>query len=460
MLTGRDIAHGLGSLLLNVPIPAALERGFPRIVVDSREAGAGDLFVALPGERANGHQFIGDAMERGAAGVLAAQWPGAETPPPASNVAFFRVAEPLRALQTLGVAQRARFPIRTIAVTGSVGKTTTKRAIAGVLASGYRVLESAGNRNTEIGLPLTLLELHPAHQRLVLEMGMYAQGDIRLLCELAQPDVGVVTNIGPTHLERLGTMERIVDAKAELVESLPPEGGAVLNADDPRVSSMRPRTQARVVTYGVDSPADCRAQNIERYGLNGIGFTLCWEGRTVPVRTPLQGRHSAYTALAAATVALLDGMSLHEVAEALGSLEDAGRITVRSTPGGATLLDDSYNASPASMKAALDLLADMPGTRVAVLADMLELGECEGPGHQEVGRRAAETANVLFAIGPRSRLIAEAARDAGLVLVRHFDTKEEAYEPLKELSAADTFILLKGSRGMALDQLTTMLCVT
>lgn len=457
MFTGSDISAGLGPALLRPLSSQELSRSFAHVVVDSRQVSPGDLFIALRGERHDGHAFIADALERGAAGVLARSLPEDLPPQVRAQAALFPVDDPLAALHTLAASWRDRSSARVIGVTGSVGKTSTKEAIAGLLAQRYCVLKSTGNLNTEIGLPLVLLELTPAHQRMVLEMGMYDQGDITLLCRLARPSVGVVTNIGPSHLERLGSMERITDAKAELVESLPQDGVAILNADDDRVTGLAQRTCARVTSYGLSEQAHCRAKQVESYGLEGIGFRLVWEGQTRQVRTPLLGRHSVYTALAAAAVALTEGLSMDEVAHGLEGLQEANRMRVCRTSRGATVLDDTYNASPASVEAALRLLAELPGRRIAVLGDMLELGSYEEPGHRAVGRCATASVDILYTIGPRARLVAEAAREQGLAAVTHWESREEAARSLSSLLRDGDYVLVKGSRGMALEELVAAL---
>lgn len=454
MLTAREVAAGLGPLLKQPLSPEAERRTFPRVVVDSRTVGPGDLFVALRGEHSDGHQYVPDALQRGAAGIIVRN---GETLPEAlegrGGVAVFLVEDPLAALQRLAAARRAALPARAIGVTGSVGKTTTKEAVAGLLGRFFPILKSRGNLNTEIGLPLVLLELEPEHRYLVAEMGMNAVGEIAELCRLARPQIGIVTNVGPVHLERLGSIERITEAKTELVQSLPPEGLAVLNADDRRVSGMAQRTRAHTVSYGLADGADCRATEIEVQGLDGISFNLHWRGAHVKVRAPLPGRHSVYACLAAAATALTEGLSLDQVAEGLGSIEAESRIKIVKTAAGATVLDDSYNASPASVKAALDLLGEMPGRRIAVLADMLELGAEEEPGHKEVGSYAYGHADELITIGDRMAFAADAAREAGLQQVHHYADKASALAHLQARAGHDAYLLVKGSRGMALEDL-------
>ena len=450
MIATREIAASLGSMLRERRGPDAR---FQRVVVDSRKVGRGDLFVALPGERTDGHRFAIDAIERGARGVLVSELP--EGLP--SEAAAFVVGDPLAALQRLAAGRRERRRARVIGVTGSVGKTTTKEITAAVLSTRYEVLKNEANYNNEIGLPLTVLELTARHERAVLEMGMYAQGEIRTLCEIAKPQVGVVTNVGPAHLERLGSLEAIAAAKAELLESLPPHGFAVLNADDPLVLAMAGRTRARPLSYGTSPDADVRATEIVSRGLEGVAFRLHWRDESGPVRTSLPGPHIISSALAAAAGALADGMSLAEVAAALASAQVPLRIQAHRGPGGCTILDDSYNASPASMAAALDLLAEIPGRRVAVLGDMKELGAAERESHVAVGRRAAETADVIHTVGEVAGIIAEAAREAGHDSTHHWSTKEEAGEALAADLRPDDVVLLKASRAMALETLLAVL---
>jgi len=452
MLTVADLTAALPDCRVAPPTGVARPEAFGRVVVDSREAGPGDLFVALPGSRTDGRHFITHALARGAGGVLTAA-------APSSPVAawWFRVSDPMDALQRCAAWNRDRCHPQVAAVTGSVGKTSTKDAIAALLSRRFRVLASAGNRNTEIGLPLTLLDLAPGHQHLVLEMGMYQRGDIALLCRLARPQVGVVTNVGPTHLARLGSMEAIAHAKAELVEALPPEGVAVLNVDDTVVAGFAARTAARAVTFGLDPAADCRAANVLSRGLEGLDFTLTWQGRSAAVTLNLAGRHHVHTALAAAAAALASGMSFDDVVAGLPGLDGGDRLRVRTTPGGVVVLDDSYNASPVSMKAALDLLGETPGRHVAVLGDMMELGEHEDAGHREVGRHLAGRAHCLVAVGTRAGIIAEAARAAGVPWVQHVPEKEAALAALWALLRPGDHVLVKGSRSMALDRLAAAL---
>jgi UDP-N-acetylmuramoyl-tripeptide--D-alanyl-D-alanine ligase len=288
-------------------------------------------------------------------------------------------------------------------------------------------------------------------------MGMYGLGEIRLLCQIARPRVGIVTNVGPSHLERLGSLEAIANAKAELVESLPPEGTAIINADDARVAAMAERTHARVLTYGTSPGCDVRGVDVEGRGLEGIAFTIECGGRRIRVQTHLPGRQLLHNALAAAAAGLVEGLALNEVVSALATAQVSLRLSVHRARCGATILDDTYNASPSSMMAALDLLAELPGRRIAVLGDMRELGALEKQGHRSVGRRAAEVAELIYAVGDLGRLTGEAARQAGHDNVSFWRSKEEAATDLRQRLEPGDVVLLKASRAMALETVLPLL---
>ena len=445
MIRASELTESLGPILLRTigEQPA----GYRRVVVDSREVRPGDLFVALPGEQKDGHEFVADALAHGAAGLLV-RWPPKSLP---DGAAVYVVEHTLPALQAIAAGHRAALPVEVTAVTGSVGKTTTKEIAAFVLSRRYRVLKNDANYNNEIGLPLTLLKLTPRHERAVLEMGMYAPGEIGLLCGLARPRVGVVTNVGPVHLERLGSIESIAAAKSELIDALPADGFALLNGDDSRVRAMARKTKARAVLFGTSSDCDVRGGDLESKGLEGISFMLEYGGESLRVRTRLPGRHLLPNALAAAAVALVEGMTLDEVAQALAVARIPLRLHVYRGRNDSTILDDTYNASPASMLAALELLADLPGRRIAVLGDMRELGSEEREGHRIVGREAARVAQVIYAVGELGYLIGEEAKRAGHPAVSLWPSKEEAARQLvSELQVGDV-VLLKASRAMALE---------
>ena len=447
-----DVWEALGGLL--VASPAGAPTTFERGVIDSREARSGDLFFALRGERADGHDYVSQALQAGASGAVV------ERPGGAVDASVFHVTDSLGALQRLAAFWRAKHDVRVIGVTGSVGKTTAKELISHVLASRFRVLKSEANLNTEIGIPLTLLRLREEHERAVLEMAMYSRGEIALLADISKPAVGVVTNIGPVHLERLGYMGAIVAAKAELVEALPPDGLAVLNGDDARTTALARRTSARCMFFGTSEQCDIRATDLRSHGLAGIEFHLTSPAGEATIRCPLPGRHHVYPALAAAAVALNEGLSLAAITAALADARPDLRLTPRPGPSGSIIIDDSYNASPASMLAALDLLSECPGRRIAVLGDMRELGAASDEGHRAVGRHAAGRCDILVVVGEDARLIEDWARRAGLKDVRFIASSDEAADLLRRELGAGDHVLIKASRAVGLESVVDALVAT
>jgi UDP-N-acetylmuramoyl-tripeptide--D-alanyl-D-alanine ligase len=448
-ITTPDVWEATNDVLVASHAPAGA--AFMRGVIDSRVVRQGDLFFAVQGERADGHTFVSQALEAGASGAVIER--PVEAP---ENAGLFHVRDSLQALQRLAAWWRKRHDVEVVAVTGSVGKTTCKELIASVLNSRFRTLKSEANLNTEIGIPLTLLQLAQEHQRAVLEFGMYARGDIALLSKIAQPRIGVVTNIGPVHLERLGSQGAIIAAKAELVEALPANGIAILNGDDSRTAALASRTAARVVYYGLSEQCDIRATDLLTRGLEGIEFRLATSETSVGVTMPLPGRHHVYPSLAAAAVALEYGMSLDEIANALRetNLDLRGRIL--AGPNGSKIIDDSYNASPASMLAQLELLSELPGRRIALLGDMLELGAAEADGHRRVGERAASACDLLLTVGERARGISAAIRRNG-AMVRHLNSTAEALGVLKSELRQGDYLLIKASRAMAFEEVVAAL---
>ena len=423
---------------------------FTRAVIDSRRAGPGDLFVGLPGDHVDGADFAAEAVGRGATGVLLGSLPDDASGIEGASV--FVVDDPLAALQELGAAWRDALPAtEVIGVTGNVGKTTTKLMVASVLARQFRVQASELNYNNEIGVPLCLLELRPDTERAVIEHGMYTTGEIALLCTWTHPRTGIVLNVGPVHLERAGSLDAIARAKRELVEALPADGHALLNIDDPVVAAMAGHTAAPITRFGTAEDADVRGTGLEGLGATGFAFTLHARGEQRRVRVPLPGAHLLPNVLAAAATGLVEDMPLDAVCEALEALDVPLRLTVRDIPGGVTLLDDTYNASPAATLAALDLLSEMPGRKLALLGDMLELGDLAESSHDEVGRRAARVADVLFTVGDLASRISDAARGCGLAAAEHVESKDAAAEALLATLRPGDALLVKGSRALALE---------
>lgn len=448
-LTADDLVAATGGRLL-----ARSTRRIAGAAVDSRLVRPGNLFVALPGERTDGHAFVGEALAAGAAAVLVGRPPEPDVLA-AGEATIVEVDDPLRAFHAVAAAWRRRFDPLVVGVTGSIAKTSTKEAIATVLAAELVTLKNEGNQNNEIGLPLTIMRLGPEHQAAVLEMGMYVGGEIADLAAIGRPEIGVVTAVQPVHLSRIGTIEAVERAKAELVEALPADGVAILNADDERVRRMAARTSARSITYGFAADADVRALEVESAAAEGMRFVLVADGGRWPVAIPGLGRLAVHNALAAAAVGLAAGIAPATVAAALAHGWSAPHRGTLVRAAGVTIVDDSYNASPASVEAAIELLAGMAGRRVAVLGEMLELGEAGEAGHRRVGAAAAAVADLLVVVGAGAAGIAAGAREAGLAAGRIVEVADRAVA-LAELTgrlAAGDVVLVKASRGIALDLL-------
>jgi UDP-N-acetylmuramoyl-tripeptide--D-alanyl-D-alanine ligase len=446
VLDASFVAGALGERLRQREGP---DTTFTRAIIDSREAAPGDLFVALRGEHADGHDFASAAVSAGAAGcVLERPVEGTE------RAARFLVDDSLAGLQTLGARWRdALEGIEVVGVTGNVGKTTTKGMVAAVLRARYRTDATVNNYNNEIGVPLCLLELDPSTQRAVIEMGMYTTGEIALLCEWAQPRIGVVLNVGPVHLERAGSMAAIVAAKRELVEALPADGHAVLNIDDPDVAAMATATEARVWRFGLGEGADVRGTDVTAVGVDGFDLTITHGADSRRIRVPLPGAHLASNVLAAASVGLADGIPFADVCDALEALDVPLRTRLVNAGDGVRLIDDTYNANPASMRAALALLSELPGRHVALLGDMRELGSESDAAHEAAGREAADVLDVLLTIGELGAQIGAAASRAGLAAVVSYEDLDAALAGLEETVQPGDAVLIKGSRALGLEQL-------
>jgi UDP-N-acetylmuramoyl-tripeptide--D-alanyl-D-alanine ligase len=441
-----DITGGLFITRSDRPILGA--------AVDSRAVEVGNLFVALPGERTDGHAFAGAAMAAGAAAILVSQ-PLADDVLVGREVTVVRVADPLRALQAVAAAWRLRFDPLVVGITGSIAKTSTKEAVAAVLGSALPTLRNEGNLNNEIGLPLTVLRLRAEHRAAVLEMGMYVGGEIAELARIGRPEIGVVTAVQPVHLSRIGTIEAVERAKGELIEALPDDGVAILNADDVRVRAMASRTRARSMTYGFADGADVGAAAVASRGADGMTFELVTAGDRQAVRIPGLGRLAVHNALAAAAVGLAAGLRPDAIAAALATGWSAPHRGQLIRAGGITIVDDSYNASPGSVAAALELLAGMPGRRIAVLGEMLELGDDHEDGHRRTGVAAATLADRLVVVGSGAAAIADGAAAAGMrrdAIVR-VDDRAAASTALIETLRDGDVVLVKASRGIALDLL-------
>lgn len=424
------------------------------VSTDSRKIIPGSVFVALSGEKFDGHTFAAAALDKGAAGIIAARSLPVEIP---QDVFVIEVGDTLRALQDIARYHRLKYDIPLIAVTGSNGKTTTKDMIAAVLASKFVTLKTEANYNNEIGLPLTLLGLRDEHQAAVVEMGMRGPGEIKELAEIALPTIAVVTNVGETHMELLGSLNNIARAKAELVEALDAQGVAFLNSDDALVSGMGARCRGSIIYYGTNSRADVQATDIQVLAGDKTAFMVRAGARQFAAVIPVPGRYNAVNAAAAVAVGLHLGMSESEIERGLSNFApSAMRMDIMITKQGYKLLNDVYNASPLSMRAALDTLTDIAaGRKIAILGDMLELGDISTAAHRDVGRQVAEKGiNGLFTFGEQAAYIAEGARQTARTpdYVGSFTAVERLVEKLLAFARAGDTILVKGSRGMRMER--------
>ncbi len=464
MLTLADVVEALTGVRPVGPTP-----GISEGVVDSRLAIPASLFFAIKGERTDGHDYVTHAFNNGARFALvqrdvdpAIPVVDLRQPGPADHVFpplpfALRVEDTTRALQVLAAYWRRRFTTRVIGITGSVGKSTTKELTAEILSQRYRTLKNQGNFNNEIGLPLTLLRLGPGYDRVVLEMGFYEPGEIAALCNIALPQVGILTNIGTVHASRAGSQQTIAAGKSELVRALPalPEGTAILNIDDPFVREMADLTQAGVFYYGLDPMADLWADEIESQGLNGIRFRIHHGTDAFNIQAPMIGRHSIHTILAAASAALIEGLTWQEIILGLHHASSQLRLVAVKTTQGALVLDDTYNASPESMLAALNLLNELPGRKIAVLGGMNELGQYELLGHNKVGIRAAQVVDKLITYGVNAHMIAAAAVSAGLPekFIEILDDENAIVESLNSMLRSGDVVLVKGAHSLRMDRI-------
>lgn len=438
---------------------ATLRQGDPAREVsainsDSRTLAPGELFLALRGEHFDGHAYVAQAAERGAAGAIVAEDSAGGAP--GEGFALLAVPDPLLAYQRIAQAYRDSLPLRVIGITGSNGKTSTKDFAAAVLGRRFRVLKTEGNFNNHIGVPRTLLSARRQDEIAVVEMGMNHPGEIAPLAALARAEIGIITQIGDAHIEFMGTREAIALEKGMLAEALPAEGCLILPAADPFAASIAQRTRARVVTVGVGQ-GDIRAVDFEQ-DLAGGRFTALAHGESALVSLTVPGEHMAINALLAIAAGLACGLSLAECAAGLtGAALTHGRLESRSA-GGRHFLDDSYNANPDSMIAALETLARLPATgrRVAVLGRMGELGAAAEAGHRRVGEAAARLGvNLLIGVGAEGVTLAEAARDAGMSDASSVVSIEQAAALLARRTEPGDLILVKGSRSAGMERVFT-----
>lgn len=422
--------------------------------IDSRTLNAGDLFIAIAGERFDGHNYVQAALEKGAVGAIVEAGKKVAGDP----LRLLQVEDSLKALQLLGAAARRLWGKPLLAVTGSAGKTTTKEILAHILTTRFRVMKSSGNLNNHIGLPLQLLRLEAEHDLGVVEMGMNHAGEIRALGALAHHDLAVVTTVAPVHLEFFGSLAEIARAKYEIIETLHPGGVAVLNADDDYVCQFGRDFKGKVVTFGIKRSADVSAHKVKLNGAEGSTFELVVGSVGEPVTFPLVGEHNIYNALAAAAAAMERGISPSQAAAALSSIAPPDKRGQVLHLHGATIINDCYNSNPRALEAMIDTLASMTAERrILVAGEMLELGPTAEALHRECGKHAAEK-KIDMVIGVRgmARAVAEAACGSG-TQAQFVETPEQAGEWLARNLRMGDAVLLKASRGVKLERALEML---
>jgi len=458
--SGEDLLRATGGTLL----AGSPGQRFAGVAIDSRRIAADEIFVAIVGEVHDGHRFCQEVVDRGVRGLVVAD-DHADGLPLArwrqEQITCVAVGDTTEALGALAAFNRRRSPVGVIGITGSNGKTTTRRMTAAVVSRRFNTLATIGNLNNAIGLPLTLLRLSPAHRWAVLEMGTNHPGEIAALAAICEPDIGVITNIAPAHLAGLGSLDGVMHAKGELLQHLRPKGRAVLNADDPRVLGLARACSRPVVLFGTSSEAQVRATDI-RDTLEGVDFTLTVGGRQVDVGIRIPGRFMVTNALAAAAVGHTLGLGPESIRDGLAQVTAVpGRMAVIRTKLGVTIIDDAYNANPDSMRAAFDALRALCGRQRAflVLGDMLELGPEAEEWHRRIGTAAVQTgAARIFVTGDFAATVAAAARGAAMPSASVFTgSRDEIAARLKTLLVPGDWVLVKGSRGMKLDQVVSAL---
>jgi len=422
------------------------------VVIDSREVKADSVFFAITGEHQDGHQFLAQALATARGAVVSSVSENV-----AADKGIVRVADTTVALQNLARSIRERYPFTLIAITGSAGKTTTKEMIATLVASERRTFKSWGNFNNLIGCPLCIDNTPDDAEVVVSEMGMNHKGEIAQLAGLLHPDVGVYTNIGPVHIEFFGTIEKIAEAKRELLENVKPGGTIILNADNPYVMDISRGFEGRKMTYGIDHEADFRGVNIRERGLLGTSFEVA--GHSFSLALP--GRHNLENLLAAIAAARSIGISWEGIGRGVSNVKPAAHRGIILDAGGATIYDDTYNSNPYALGRALTLMeqADVTGRRIAVIGDMLELGDKELDYHREAGRAIPRSIDVVIGVGKRSRAVLEGAAEAGFGNGNrhHFDDALGAAEFLKTFIRPGDLVLIKASRGIGLDRTVNLL---
>lgn len=453
-LSDKDVIEAAGGFLFSGPPSAE----FSGVSTDSRKTAPGELFIPLAGERFDGHDFLSGALERGAAGVLfqkdhditACRFP--------RDATVILVQDTLAALGDIAGSWRDRFAVPVLAITGSAGKTTTKEMVAAIAVASLNIMKSPGNFNNLVGLPLSLLQLTASHEAAVVELGTNRRGEIRRLTEIARPDIGLITTIGAAHLEGFGTIEAIRREKTDLFRGMKHGGIAIFNAADREVHAVAEGEGCTIIRYGVDVPAEVRAEEVHSRGAEGTGFILDIEGLRQEVVLPLIGRHQLFSALAAASAAWVLGVDRQEIGEGLRSFRPVkGRMDVQRLRNGACLVDDTYNANPLSVGEALSALRDMKGggRSAVVFGDMLELGDRAEELHEEAGRLMARTGvDRLYVRGEFADAVIRGAGESGMKgdCATCPENPGDLAEELHSFLRKGDWVLIKGSRGMHMDR--------
>lgn len=456
-LTIRQIIQGTKGRILNND-PNLLDTKIDGVSTDTRNIKPGNLFIPLVGDLFDGHAFMDRAAKKGA-GLILSHLNDEDYP---YQTPVIKVEDTLKALQDLAAFHRSRFNIPIIAITGSNGKTTTKDMVASVLSGSYNVLKTQGNLNNEIGLPLTLLRLEDKHQVGVIEMGMSDLGEIHRLAQIARPTIAVITNIGLSHIENLGSRDNILKAKMEIFDFLTSEGIGILNGDDELLINGKGEFPFKVIYYGTGESADLRAENLRTLGGMGIAYDLDQDGEVQPIKLAIPGRHNVYNSLVAIAVARLMGMEMPSIIKGLKDFKTGDmRLNIFTSPGGIKVIDDVYNASPDPMKATIDILKDLgDGRKIAILGDMLELGSYSQKAHIEVGKFLADRKiHILITQGDESKFIGQGASMAGMnpANIIHKGSNKEITELLSPMLRQDDTVLVKGSRGMKMEEIVEAL---
>jgi len=452
-LAAGDIARATGGELLS----GAPETCCEGVSIDSRDMDRGNLFVAVRGDNFDGHDFVGQAVRGGAAGVMIERGQRARIEDVAGDVPVIAVDDTVQALGDMAAFWRKKFNVPVVAVTGSSGKTTTKEMVSSILSFSRNVLKNKGNFNNLIGLPLTLLRMHDRHEVVVVEMGTNRRGEIERLTEIAAPDIGIVTNVGPAHLEGLQSVDLVAREKGDLFRIMRSDGVAVINRDDPAVCAMQERWTGKSVTYGMTGDSLVRAEDITVEAAGGTGFRLALAGKNERVRIALPGRHNVCNALAAAACSWALDIEYDQICRGLEAFRQLpGRMSLRPLKNGVVLIDDSYNANPVSTREAIETVHAMKGDHAAmiVMGDMLELGDGAAAWHEEMGRLMARRGvDRIFLTGDLVRSVQKGAEAEGMPgdRITYPVTPGGVVDRLTGSVRRGDSILVKGSRGMRME---------